>query len=86
MAVKGADTDSRRPRDSFKTRFRSASAEHASCGLEQKVAVPKRVGAWLSRSFFVQRLLIQRFFVRRFLSNGLLEKRRIPPYLTRWQR
>jgi hypothetical protein len=48
MTVKGANPDTRRSRDSFEARFRSAGAEHGSCSLKQAVAIAQRVGAWLS--------------------------------------
>jgi hypothetical protein len=79
MAVKGADADTRRSRDSFEAGLRAASAESSSCDLEQTVAIPERVGPRLSRSALVQRLLVQRplstVFSSGLFSHWLIEKR-----------
>jgi hypothetical protein len=53
MPIKSADTDARRSRDGFEAGFRSTGAEHGSCRLKQSIAVPQRVGAWFSQSYFV---------------------------------
>jgi len=83
MTVKGADADTGRLCDGFEARFGSTSAEHGSRSLKDSVAVPECVGARLSRSFFLQLILVQRlFFPNLFYMGRALVKRRNPPYIS----
>jgi hypothetical protein len=51
MPVKRADTHSGSLRDGFEASLWTASTEDHFCRLEDPLAIPNSIGAWLSRAF-----------------------------------